>query len=298
MSELSIIPEASSPALLMASDTGNRLPALRLGPAASDRRFQSGGRSIARRAPIPMARRRVAPETGYALRVEKIGYHMFYDPNGAYLYQPIPKCACTAIKTLLLRLEGLPVDDNHWRRHQKEFNGFPGTTHLPIDEQLDIFEGRTDTFKFVFVRNPYARLASIYCDKIVVNPTPYLIRQIRKSAAEQGTTLSDQITFPEFVSVVSRQSLAEMDPHCRPQYYEGRFGFVKFDFIGRMETMSRDLTHVLKRIDAPEAIIARVNERHNVAGSKIELWDTVPAEVKRLFLATYEIDFDLLGYPR
>jgi hypothetical protein len=125
-----------------------------------------------------------------------------------------------------------------------------------------------------------------------------MISQIRKSAAEQGTTLSDKISFPEFVSVVSRQSLAEMDIHCRPQYYEGRFGVVKFDFIGRMEAMSRDLPYVLKRINAPESIIARVNERHNVAGSSMELWDTVPAEVKRLFLATYAIDFDLLGYSR
>jgi len=150
----------------------------------------------------------------------------------------------------------------------------------------------------VFVRNPYARLASSYCDKILVNPAPYLIRQIRKSAAEQGTVLSDTITFAQFVSVVSRQSLAEMNTHCRPQYYEGRFGIVKFDFIGRIEAMSRDLTYALERIEAPESIIARVNERHNVAGSSMEFWDTVPAEVKRQFLATYEIDFDLLQYSR
>jgi len=254
--------------------------------------------SVGRSTTIRVAPHERAGEIDYTVRLEKIGYHMYYGGDGAYLYQPIPKCACTTIKTLLLKVEGLPVDDNVWRRHQKEYNRFPGTRHLPIQEQLDIFEGSTDTFKFVFVRNPYARLASAYCDKILLNPAAYLIRKIRKSAVELGAELSDPITFEQFVSVVSRQSLEEMDPHCRPQYYEGRFATVKYDFIGRVEAMPGDLVYAFERIGAPEAIIARVNERHNVAGSSCEVWETVSPEVHRRFLSTFEIDFDTLQYPR
>jgi hypothetical protein len=40
----------------------------------------------------------------------------------------------------------------------------------------------------------------------------------------------------------------------------------------------------------------RVNERHNMAGSSCELWEAVPPEVHRLFLATFDIDFDVLQY--
>jgi hypothetical protein len=236
-------------------------------------------------------------EAGYIAQLDEIGYDMYYGRHGAYLYQPIPKCACTTIKTLLLQLEGLPVDDNVWRRHQKEYNSFPGTHHLTIQEQLDIFEGRTNTFKFVIVRNPYNRLASAYWDKIRSTPAPYLIRNLRKSAAGQGVVLSDPITFEEFVSVLSRQSLQEMDRHYRPQYYEGRFAIVKYDFIGRMEAMPGDLAYAFKRIGAPESIIARVNERHNVAGSSVELWQTVAPEVHRLFRTIFELDFDVLQYP-
>jgi hypothetical protein len=255
---------------------------------------RSGGRAAA----ITMAAREVAGRSGYAARAGQIGYHMYYGGGGAYLYQPIPKCACTTIKTLLLKIEGLPVDENVWRRHQKEYNGFPGTSHLPVPEQLDVFEGRTNTFKFVIVRNPYARLASAYCDKILLKPAPYMIRKIRKAAAEQGAALSDPITFEEFVGVVSRQSIADMDPHYRPQYHEGRFAIVKFDFIGRMEAMPHDLVFALESIDAPEAIIARANERNNANGSSLEIWETVSPEVRRLFLATYDVDFETLQYPR
>jgi dermatan 4-sulfotransferase 1 len=223
---------------------------------------------------------------------------MYYGGRGAFLYQPIPKNACTTIKTLLLKMPGLPVDENVWRRHQKEYNQFPGTNHLPLKEQLDIFEGRTKTFKFVIVRNPYARLASAYCDKILLNPAPYIITNLRKIAAEHGIALSEAMTFAEFVSVVCHQSLAEMNTHYRPQYYEGRFGIVKYDFIGRMETLPHDLTYVFERIGAPEWIIAQVHKRNNVAGSSLEVWESVPADVHRLFLATFGIDFDILQYPR
>ena len=233
----------------------------------------------------------------YKLPVKKIGYDMYYGGDGSYLYQPIPKNACTTIKTLLLEVEGLPVDQNVWRRHQKEYNRFPGTNHLTIQEQLDIFEGRTDTFKFVIVRNPYARLASAYFDKIRSNPAAYLIRAIRKSAAEQGVVLSDPMTFTQFISVISRQSLAEMNTHYRPQYYEGRFAIVKYDYIGRLEAMPHDLIYVLERIGASELVIAQVDKRYNAAGSCLSVWESVPDEVHRSFRATFEIDFDTLQYP-
>src|ERR1700724_3129348 len=97
-------------------------------------------------APIPLASRVGADNSGYRIRLEQIGYDMYYGGQGAYLYQPIPKCACTTVKTLLLQKEGLPVDANCWRRHQKEYNRFPCIDHLTIPEQLDVFEGRTNTF--------------------------------------------------------------------------------------------------------------------------------------------------------
>ena len=227
--------------------------------------------------------------------LEQVGYHVYYGGTGSYLYQPIPKNACTTIKTLLLRLEGLPVDENEWRRHQKEFNQFPGTSHLPLSEQIDIFEGRTQTFKFAVIRNPYSRAASAYANK-VSKPEAYIIRKLKSSAAMQGVKLSEQITFDEFIQVISRQSLSEMDPHWRPQYFEGRFGAIKFDFIGRMENLSADLTYALGCIGAPSWLMQKVVERHNATNTSSDLWSTVSAEACRLFKSTYAIDFDTLHY--
>jgi dermatan 4-sulfotransferase 1 len=246
----------------------------------------------------PFARMVPIGPGGYEVGLKKIGYDMYYGGRGSYLYQPIPKNACTTIKTLLLQVEGLPVDDNWWHRHQKEYNGFPGTNHLPLEKQLDVFEGRTDTFKFVFVRNPYARLASAYIDKIRKNVVPHIVKKIRFSAAQFGIALSDPVTFTQFVNIVCRQSLTEMDQHWYPQFYAGRFGIVNFDFIGRMEALDTDLTYVLERIGAEESVFARAQFRHNETGSSAELWNTVPSDVQRLFLKIFGIDFDVLKYPR
>jgi hypothetical protein len=295
--KLSIVPEFPISKSSTVPDVGSRSPILRT--VAPGTYSVSAGRQIPFRQSAPIVRERGEGfgEAQFLFKVEEIGYHMYYGGSGAYLYQPIPKCACTTIKTLLLELEGREVDENVWRRHQKEFNGFPGTNRLPLQEQLDIFEGRTNTFKFVIVRNPYARLASAYSDKVLLRPAPYMIRKIKKAAADQGAVVSDPITFEEFVAVVSRQTPEEMDTHYRPQYYEGRFPIVKYDFIGRMEAMPDDLVFVLERIGAPESIIARAHERYNFAGSSLDLWESVSSEVQRQVRATFEIDFDTLQYP-
>jgi hypothetical protein len=234
----------------------------------------------------------------YRTYSQRISYDLYYGRDGAYLYQPIPKNACTTVKTLLLQLEGLIIHENEWHRHQKEYNGFPGADHLTLEQQLDIFEGRTDTFKFVIVRNPYARLASAYCDKILVHPSQYIVEELRKSATEQGVKLSNPITFVQFVGVISRQRLAEMNQHWLPQYCAGRFATIQFDFIGRIESMSNDLSFILERIGAPESIFSRVNERKNAAKSSVELWADVPSDVRQQFLAAYDIDFEVLQYQR
>ena len=64
-----------------------------------------------------------------------------------------------------------------------------------------------------------------------------------------------------------------------------------------METMPRDLNYILERIQASQSVIKQAHERKNAAGSSLSLWEIVPSEVQRLFLSTFEIDFEILQYP-
>ena len=239
-----------------------------------------------------------APIGDYKVSLDDIAWHVYYGGGGSYLYQPITKCACTKIKGMLLELEGLPVDEDEWRRHQKRHNKFPGMLRFGPRQRRDIFEGRTATFKFVIVRNPYTRLASAYCDKFVQRQDAYWIDQIRRSAEAQRVTLSEPISFEEFVAVVAGQTIGEMDDHWRPQYYEGRFATIRYDFVGRMERMPEDLVYILQRIGAPADMIARAGERSNATGADFRLWESVSPAVRRRYVDAFAMDFDMLDYPR
>jgi hypothetical protein len=225
---------------------------------------------------------------------------VYFGGNGSYLYQPIPKCGCTSIKTILLELENLPISPDEWTRHNKEHNQFPGTDTLTLAHQQAIYDGRTDTFKFVIVRDPYTRMASVYADKIAggyEKGSRYWINLIKRSAADFGIALSEEITFEDFVQVACAQAVKDMDPHWRQQYYAGQLGTIKFDFVGHLEMLTSDLLYVLERIKAPQSLMQKAAKPHNVTGSGIGMWAQVSPETRRIFTRTYEIDFDTLHYP-
>jgi len=234
------------------------------------------------------------------LDTDTVAYNVYYGGGGKYMYQSIPKCACTTIKTVLLELEGLRVDDNEWKRHQKDNNKFPGANGMTERQLNELFRDRTKTFKFVVVRDPYTRLASAYKDKIRMETklrAKFWLNIVKDAALEQGVELSPEITFEEFVRVVSNQPIEQMDSHWRPQYFEGRFGIIKFNFVGHMEMLHCDLPYILEQIDAPEYLHKKAAEQHNVTGAQMAIWDSVSAEVRQKFMKTFEIDFDTLRYP-
>jgi hypothetical protein len=224
----------------------------------------------------------------------------YYSARGNYLYRAIPKCACSTVKNALIELEGLELDANPTRRHDKSYNKFPGTETLTPQEERDLFAGNTDTFKFVIVRDPYSRLVSAYADKILegyARRGDLWIEKIKKTAAKHKVKLSEKITFEEFVRVVSLQSEAEMDVHWRQQYHVARFDLIKFDFVGRTELISTDFAYILERIKAPAELMHKAIQPHNVTGASMTMWSTVSGEVRRAFLQTFAIDFDTLRYP-
>lgn len=238
------------------------------------------------------------PREGQSLHA--IGEQVYYSARGNYLYQPIPKCGALTIKPALLELEGLPVGPNPGKRLSKDANKFPGTEMLTSQEEADLLGGRTDAFKFTFVRDPYTRLASVYTDKILggfARGSHFWINQIRDSAEAQDVTLSDTISFEEFVRVVAGQRGREMDNQWRHQYHCGRFDVIKFDFIGRVETLSIDFAYVLERLDAPAEFMHRAIRPLQALDTSMALWTTVSAEARALFLKKFAIDFDALRYP-
>lgn len=239
------------------------------------------------------ASRPAGPADDYQVPWGAVGSRVYYGGGGRYLFQPIPESGCPGVKPLLHELEELPEAD----AGDAEPGRFPDAAHLPDEQQRAIYEGRTNTFKFVVVRNPYARLAGAY-DHLIRQHRPYFVKLIRHAAAEQKVTLGEMIGFEEFVRIVAQQPVAEMDAHWRPQYHEGRFDHIRFDVVARAERMPADLIYVLERIGAPPALIDKASTISAPGGDPAAAWNGVSAEVRGLFLERFAVDFDVLHYPR
>ena len=106
------------------------------------------------------------------------------------VYWPIPKVACTTLKTYFAQLQGI------------KFKGLVhGAPFEYTDAPIDGF------FNFAYVRNPYDRLNSLYNEKIVKHKAHE--KHLFKNAVYEGMSFYDFVQF-----VISDKN---PDPHYNTQ---------------------------------------------------------------------------------
>ena len=175
-----------------------------------------------------------------------------------FIYCPINKNASTSMMAALLELgkqntnKKLTSLDSRQVRLYVSLN-YSLANHT-YEEAIDLIE--RDYFKFIIVRNPWARLVSTYANYFVRLPAEKnIISDIAKSASEHTygkecrLSQADNITFEQFVRYVSVTNDAELDIHCKSQsYFLGSFNY---DFAAKMEHLDEDLTLIEKRLHLP-----------------------------------------------
>lgn len=123
-------------------------------------------------------------------------------PSGA-IYSFIPKNACSTLRYSLALANHCIAGPEDWTWIHANNGTF--TAHLP-----DLVKA---PFSFVIVRCPYARLASVFLDKIV-DKTPELWQLYR--ATRDGFT-PDSLTFRDFVTLLADKDHLHANIHWRPQ---------------------------------------------------------------------------------
>ena len=131
-------------------------------------------------------------------------------------------------------------------------------------------------FKFAFVRNPWDRVVSCYCDKVLKKRYPAFASCYGKN-------------FSYFVAFINRQNLANADRHIKLQTQ--LFPHKKVDFIGRFENFSRDLQYVFKKIGLKNVVIPRMNSTDHPHYSTF--YDEY---TKRIIANKYKADIEAFDY--
>lgn len=227
--------------------------------------------------------------------VANFDYSVNISTRYRYLYVETPKVACSSIKMTLQRLE---LDDPHYSRpdfedmHNRNFSPLLKPSQVG---NLDKFIARKDIFKFCFVRNPYTRLLSAWLEKIAGNQPQK--SQILLQLGREPLRLEQEVTFSEFVQAVAAQPVSTMDPHWRMQYYQTFQPGLKFNFIGRFESLDADFRQVLSRLtDTFEPYVTKEERHRSSAGERLAEFYT--PELIELVFDKYRTDFDYFGYAK
>ncbi|CAI5507297.1 unnamed protein product [Closterium sp. Naga37s-1] len=178
------------------------------------------------------------------------------------MYCGVPSVASTAWLTWLCARLGLPapregrvaVDDRDGGLHELAL-------HFTEAQAVRIIT-RPDLLRFTFVRNPFSRLASTFRSTVLAThhshaPTSRdhwsnaLFRAVRPIVEAVVRECEGQLSFPSFVRLVGRlmdHSRPLMDSRIAPQVDVCALSAIKYDVVGRVESLLDDARAVVDRV--------------------------------------------------
>ena len=239
---------------------------------------------------------------------QSFSYHAWVVPEYKCLCMTIPKVACTTVKATLYHLAGNPVPEDVSDVHGHDVGMFLGEYD---DAEIATILSSPEWVRFCFVRNPYHRLFSAYKSKIG-NTWDTQYEWLRAAIREKFDypVLDDRragmVTFEHFVRFLVDSDAGvryELDPNAS---FDGHFNIqsrilmphlIRYDIVGRFESLSEDLGQILTRLGAPEETIALSTVVRNPT-PKIPLAAAYSHDLASLVYELYRQDFDAFGYDR
>ena len=165
------------------------------------------------------------------------------DPLSYYLinhqlkivYCSIPKNACTVFKNFIVDNSDSKEEFDKLSQNIHQFLATKKTNILSLTSCLE----SPDYFKFLILRNPFARLASAYLDKFAKHLFPEsfardVIREVQQFLGVE-VNIKKSITFAQFIKYLARTKDRDLNDHWRPQ--SNFLGSVKFDLVGQFENL-------------------------------------------------------------
>lgn len=229
-----------------------------------------------------------------------LGKHILVNDEHKFLYCSVPKVACSNWKRVMMVLDGQAIDSNAIKRvNHHSFTTLADFPPLVVKHKLQEY------YKFMFVREPFARLLSAFKDKFVLNNTAFhkrygtqIIRHVRKNAPVNSK--GNDVKVAEFLQYVVDSHVEDMNEHWMPFYELCQPCVVSYDFIGSMENLESDSTHVLKQLNVNEQVSFPRQQNYYRAGGKgyvkSKKVSNIPPGLMRNVLKKYALDYKMFSY--
>lgn len=205
-----------------------------------------------------------------------------------FIYFRVPKAAnSTVTATLYRRLTGEQHDPTGTSRQIRRYFA---RAHTLTSRELENLRERF--FLFAFVRDPFARVLSAYLEKVRLAPPEF--RGKRLVYRHYRRPLDQEVSFLEFCTFIDEGGLYA-DAHWYPQMTFLPVGVKTLHFLGRVETLDRDLREVFNAIFGEELIDVASKVRH-ATGAADKMRAVYCDKAIEIVQRNYRADFEQLGY--
>ncbi|XP_070383321.1 carbohydrate sulfotransferase 11-like [Dermacentor albipictus] len=210
----------------------------------------------------------------------------------------VPKAASTSLRTLYLQVEygKNPVDNP-----EATFVDFEHRTRAVFPSAYWRDRLGSSYTKLVIVRHPFERLVSAYVHRVrtTMPSTEGATRMYRRGFVGHGP--NGTFTFREFVENILQDPVSDWDVHWAPYTTRCRPCSVRYNMIVKVETLDKDMEHVLPHIGLTgwkfpiRNVHSPTQERAAQESFRRHFSELSRQQVLQLY-AIYVYDFELFGY--
>ncbi|XP_029949848.1 carbohydrate sulfotransferase 12-like [Salarias fasciatus] len=254
--------------------------------------------------------------------------HFIVDDKHQIIYCYVPKVACSNWKRMMMILSESQISPSSGKPYTDPVE-IPtnivhnGSNYLTFDKFPSIYGSLSHHLmavklqkytKFLFVRDPFVRLISAFRNKFG-KPNQVFYKRfgsviLRRyggvsylpDTAKEAFAAGLKPTFQQFITYLldpqtERREL--FNEHWRQIYRLCHPCQVKYDFIGRLETLDTDAEQVLKLMKVDNLLHFPSAYQNLTVVSWVRDWfEQIPFEARRKLYKLYEPDFKLFGYPK
>lgn len=230
------------------------------------------------------------------------------------IYCYIPKVACTGWKRTMVNLTGKVNPDklSSLPVHQDWYIRSVGLKFLGDYSSDEMMERLRIYPKFLFVRHPLERLLSAFRDKFIKRNKftvrfhhkygRHIVQKFRRNPSNRSMKTGSDVTFPEFIKYIGHigDSGFSFNPHWEPYHIRCDPCRIRYDFIGKMETMESDIRQVFNTILKLPSTYRFPNARHGHTGGAItrKYYKSISKQDLKRVIKVYTKDFDLFQYSK
>lgn len=212
--------------------------------------------------------------------IDPLSYY-FINDNLKIIYCSIPKNACTLFKNLIVEYSS---SQKKYQKSQQNIHQFLAQNRPEPTKLINSLES-ANYFKFVVLRNPFARLVSAYLDKFAKHPIPESFAQQVIIAVQthlaKPINIQESITFQQFIEYLARTSDRYLNDHWLPQ--SNFLGSINFDYIGQFEQLDLTIKLLEKKfsIAINQKVSSHITEYKNF-DKQLEFYRMYPQQLRSL----------------